>query len=127
MVSTTPTVLWNDSCSIEELSYSISHGAVGATCNPVIVGQVLKREMHLWKDRIPQIIAENPCATDSDIAWKLTEEMSKKAAALLMPVFEREGGRNGRLSSRPTRITIGTRRGSWNRPSISAESPPISS
>jgi transaldolase len=30
MVSTTPTVLWNDSCSIEELTYSISHGAVGA-------------------------------------------------------------------------------------------------
>jgi transaldolase len=98
MVSTTPTVLWNDSCSIEELSYSISHGAVGATCNPVIVGQVLKREMHLWKNRIPQIIAENPCATDSDIAWMLTEEMSRKAAALLMPVFEREAGRNGRLS-----------------------------
>jgi transaldolase len=98
MVSTTPTALWNDSCSIEELTYSIGHGAVGATCNPVIVGQVLKRELHLWKDRIPQIIAENPCATDSDIAWKLTEEMSVKAAALLLPVFEREKGRNGRLS-----------------------------
>ena len=25
MVSTTPTCLWNDSCSIEELSYSIGH------------------------------------------------------------------------------------------------------
>jgi len=98
MVNTTPTCLWNDSCSIEELSYSISHGAVGATCNPVIVGQVLKKEMHLWKDRIPQIIAENPCAADSEIAWKLTEEMSKKAAELLLPVFDREQGRNGRLS-----------------------------
>jgi transaldolase len=98
MVSTTPTCLWNDSCSIEELSYSMSHGAVGATCNPVIVGQVLKKEMHLWRDRIPQIITENPCASDSEIAWKLTEEMSKKAAELLLPIFEREEGRNGRLS-----------------------------
>ncbi|MGA2765837.1 MAG: transaldolase family protein [Spirochaetia bacterium] len=98
MVSTTPTCLWNDSCSIEELSYSIGHGAVGATCNPVIVGQVLRKEMHLWKDRIPQIIAENPCAADSEIAWKLTEEMSKKAAELLLPIFDREEGRNGRLS-----------------------------
>ena len=28
------------------------HGAVGATCNPVIVLEVLKKEMHLWQDRI---------------------------------------------------------------------------
>lgn len=98
MVSTTPTALWNDSCAIDELTYSIGHGAVGATCNPVIVGQVLKREFHLWKDRIPQIIRENPSATESEIAWQLTEEMSVKAAALLMPVFERVKGRNGRLS-----------------------------
>ncbi|MGA7126522.1 MAG: hypothetical protein WBZ19_09475, partial [Chthoniobacterales bacterium] len=35
MTQTTPTCLWNDSASIEELAYSIEHGAVGATCNPV--------------------------------------------------------------------------------------------
>jgi transaldolase len=98
MVSTTPTALWNDSCSLEELTYSIGHGAVGATCNPVIVGQVLKREWHLWKDRIPQIVRENPSFTDEEVAWRLTEEMSVKAAALLKPIFDREKGRNGRLS-----------------------------
>ena len=38
--------------SLAELGYAIDHGAVGATCNPVIVVEVLKREMHLWKDRI---------------------------------------------------------------------------
>ena len=45
MTQTTPTCLWNDSASIEELTYSIEHGAVGATCNPVIVVGVLKKEM----------------------------------------------------------------------------------
>jgi len=98
MVSTTPTALWNDSCSIEELTYSISHGAVGATANPVIIGTVLKKEMPLWKDRILQIIRENPTGSEAAIAWKLMEEMSVKAAALLAPVFDRENGRNGRLS-----------------------------
>ena len=29
-VATTPTDYWNDSCSIEELSYAIANGAVGA-------------------------------------------------------------------------------------------------
>ena len=46
MTCTTDTVLWNDSCSIAELSYAIEHGAVGATANPVIIGTVLLQEMH---------------------------------------------------------------------------------
>src|ERR1700757_191424 len=53
MTQTTPTCLWNDSASIAELTYSIEHGAVGATCNPVIVLGVLKKEMGVWKDRKP--------------------------------------------------------------------------
>jgi len=98
MTQTTPTILWNDSCSIEELKSSIAHGASGATCNPVIVLNVLREEWEIWKERIPQIIKENPAATEDEIAWKLIEEMSVKAAALLEPVFEKEKGRNGRLS-----------------------------
>ena len=42
-VETTATDVWNDSCSVEELKYSIENGAVGATTNPVIVGNVLKK------------------------------------------------------------------------------------
>jgi transaldolase len=99
MTQTTPTRLWNDSCSIDELTSSIEiNGAVGATCNPVIVLTVLKKEWNLWKDRIPQIIHELPQATDEQIAWKLVEELSLKAAALLIPVFECEQGKFGRLS-----------------------------
>jgi transaldolase len=99
MTQTTPTALWNDSCSVKELATSIEiNGAVGATCNPVIVMSVLKKEMHLWKERIPEIIREMSTAPDSDIAWRLVEEMSIKAAKLLEPVFDRHSGRNGRLS-----------------------------
>ena len=57
-VSTSATDYWNDSCSIEELTYAIGHGAVGATTNPNIVLNVLNKEMHLWEDRIRAIIAE---------------------------------------------------------------------
>lgn len=99
MTRTTPTALWNDSCAAGELSASISeNGAVGATCNPVIVLEVLKKEWSLWKDRVTALIAEMPFASEDEIAWRLTEEMSIKAAGLLKPVFDRENGRNGRLS-----------------------------
>jgi transaldolase len=37
---------------VEELTYAIGHGAVGATTNPNIVLNVLNKEMHLWEDRI---------------------------------------------------------------------------
>lgn len=98
MTSTSKTALWNDSCSIQELSYSIEHGAVGATCNPVIVVEVLKKEMHLWKERIGQLIREMPRATEDEVSWKLVEEMSAKGAELLKPVYDRYKGWNGRLS-----------------------------
>jgi transaldolase len=97
-VSTTATDYWNDSCSIEELTYAIANGAVGATSNPTIVGEVLHKEMHLWESRIAEMLAASPTATEDEIAWQLIEEMAVKAAALLLPVFEREGGRKGRLS-----------------------------
>jgi transaldolase len=98
MTQTTPTCLWNDSASIQELSYSIEHGAVGATCNPVIVVGVLKKEMVQWKDRILALTHEWPTATEEQIAWQLVREMSAKSAALLKPTFDAQGGKNGRLS-----------------------------
>jgi transaldolase len=97
-VATTATDYWNDSCSIEELEYAIANGAVGATSNPTIVGDVLRKEMHLWRDRLQAMVAERPTATEDELTWQLIEEMATKASELLLPVFEREHGRKGRLS-----------------------------
>ncbi len=98
MTQTTPTVLWNDSASIEELTASIADGAVGATCNPVIAVTVLKKEMQFWRARMVSLMDEMPAATEDQIGWRLVEEMSTRAAALLEPVFEQHKGVNGRLS-----------------------------
>ncbi|MDK2981396.1 MAG: transaldolase [Chloroflexota bacterium] len=97
-VETTPTDFWNDSCSIEELTYAIDNGAVGATSNPTIVLNVLKQEMHLWKDRLNELIVKNPEWSEVEITWKIFEEIGAKGAELLLPVFKRENGRKGRLS-----------------------------
>lgn len=98
MTQTTPTCLWNDSASIQELTYSLENGAVGATCNPVIVLGVLKEEMESWGDRIRQLTLEMPIATEHQIGWKLVQEISVKASRLLLPAFEAHRGRNGRMS-----------------------------
>lgn len=98
MAETTDTDYWNDSCSIQELSYAIANGAVGATTNPSIVYAVLQKELDLWNDRIHGIIADNPTFDEDQVAWQLIQEMAKKGAELLKPVFDREQGLKGRLS-----------------------------
>ena len=98
MTQTTPTCLWNDSASIQELTYSIEHGAVGATCNPVIVHGILKKGITVWKDRIQALIKELPTATEDEIAWQLVRDVSVQSAALLRPIFDEHRGKNGRLS-----------------------------
>jgi transaldolase len=98
MTHTTSTSLWNDSAAHAELSYSIEHGGVGATCNPVIVLDVIKKEADLWNPRISALASEMPQATEEEIAWRLVEEISAKRADLLRPIFDQHRGVNGRLS-----------------------------
>jgi transaldolase len=98
MTMETPTEYWNDSCSEEELTYAISHGAVGATSNPTIVHNVLRKELHLWRDRIHTLIHENPTWSETEITWKLFEEMAVYGAGFLRPIYEKHKGKKGRLS-----------------------------
>ncbi|MDQ2711644.1 MAG: transaldolase [Acidobacteriota bacterium] len=98
MTHTTPTCLWNDSATLSELTYSIEHGAVGATCNPVIVLDALKKETHLWNDRVLSLAKEMPTATEDEIGWAVVEEISTVRAQLLRPIFDEQRGKNGRLS-----------------------------
>ncbi len=94
----TATDIWNDSSDVDELKYAIEHGAVGATANPTIVHDVWKKDPARWGQRVRELAAEMPSATEVDLAWAVVDEMSAQAAQLLMPAFERYGGRQGRLS-----------------------------
>ena len=98
MTQTTPTCLWNDSADLDELRFAIEHGAVGATCNPVIAHTVLKTHAREWRPRIAALVDERPAASEDDIAWAAVEQLSVDAASLLLPAFHEHKGRNGRLS-----------------------------
>ncbi|MDR0284498.1 MAG: transaldolase [Propionibacteriaceae bacterium] len=93
-----PTVLWNDSATPSELSESISYGAVGATCNPVIALAAIRADLSRWSARLAELAAERPTATESELGWRVIEEVSLDAAHLLEPAFDHYHGRNGRLS-----------------------------
>lgn len=98
MTRSTPTDYWNDSCAVEELAYAVERGATGATSNPVIVGEVMKKEKERWVPRVRELAAEHPAWSEVEITWALIEEMGVSGAGILAPVFAREDGRKGRLS-----------------------------
>lgn len=92
------TDFWNDSCDLNQLREALENGAVGATSNPVIVSTAVKNAPELWNPVIDRLILEHPAAAEDEIAWELTAELGKQAAKLLLPEFEKSGGRRGRLS-----------------------------
>jgi transaldolase len=59
---------------------------------------VLKKEIAFWKPRMRALVDELPTATEEEIAWRVVREISAKGAALLKPIFDQHGGKNGRLS-----------------------------
>lgn len=93
-----PTVLWNDSSDLEELSKSISFGGVGATCNPVIAYSTIAKHPEIWQERICAIANAHPSWGESQIGWQAVKDMSVEAAQLLGDIFDQTNGRDGRLS-----------------------------
>ena len=98
MVERTPTDFWNDSCSLDEVAYAVERGGTGATSNPVIVGEVMRRERETWEPRVRELAAAHPTWSEVDLTWAIAEEMGVRAAAVLQPVFDEHAGRKGRLS-----------------------------
>lgn len=98
MTVETPTELWNDSCEVRSLERAIARGATGATSNPVIVLAAIEADSARWTDITRGLIRDHRTASESEIAWKVVEAATREGAALLMPIFERSGGRRGRMS-----------------------------
>jgi transaldolase len=92
------TDLWNDSSDPAELEYAIANGAVGATSNPPITLDVLRKEPDRWRARARELYASFPTWTASQITWQIYEEIALRGAAVLRPTFERGRGTHGRLS-----------------------------
>jgi transaldolase len=98
MTKTTPTVLWNDSADPTELTKAITWGCVGATCNPVIAYNTIKKHPAIWAPRIRAIAKRLPTAGESEIGWQAVKDMTVEAAKILEPAYATYRGRNGRIS-----------------------------
>ena len=98
MTQETPTQYWNDSCAVDELTYAVARGATGATSNPSIVLEVMKKDGAYWVPRVRELAAANPSWSEVELTWAIVEEMAVRGARILEPVFDRAEGHHGRLS-----------------------------
>ena len=89
---------WNDSNDHVELQHAFDEGAVGATSNPVITFQSVKNHPDLWMPVIDEMILDNQQASEDEILWMLIDSVGKKAAKILLPVYEKTNRQKGKLS-----------------------------
>ncbi len=59
-VADRPTDYWNGSCALDELDYAVARGATGATSNPSIVLEVLRKERAHLAPWITELAVANP-------------------------------------------------------------------
>ena len=89
---------WNDSNDHVELQHAYDEGAVGATSNPVITLNSVKNHPKTWLPVIDKLIASNHTASEDEILWLLMDQVGKRAANILLPVYHDTKGKKGKLS-----------------------------
>ena len=92
------TDIWMDSCGEEELDYGLERGITGATSNPIIVANVIRKELSYWEPTINRLIRDCPSYSDDQLTWALIDEVGRERSKKLLPVFEKYKGKKGRLS-----------------------------
>src|SRR4029078_2433952 len=75
--------------------------------NPVIVGEVVRREADVCQPRVRELAAAHPSWSEVDLTWAIAEEMGVRAAAVLQPVVDEHAGRKGRLSLQTNPVLYG--------------------
>ena len=88
------TKLYLDSVDPPEVDRNLAFGAVGATSNPAIISEIVKRGS--LDDRIEQRIADE--RTDEEIAWELTDQLVNEAQQKLLAIHRETEGDAGWVS-----------------------------
>jgi transaldolase len=94
--SGTPTRLWVNNPTLDEVALARSQEAVGCTTNPAYAGGLLRRA----PEEIQDIVRECAAATSDDLhaAELVQERLVARVAGLFMPLFSASGGREGFVS-----------------------------
>jgi transaldolase len=88
------TKLWLDSIDPDLVVRNRAYGASGATSNPIIIADLIKTGR--FDDHLAEYIRDG--ASDTDIAWRLTDYLVKHAQEAFLPVWQSSRGNDGYVS-----------------------------
>jgi transaldolase len=90
----TGTKLWLDSIDPDLVRSNRAAGATGATSNPIIVADLIATGR--FDADIERLVAQG--LDDSQIAWRMTDQLVRDAQEVFLPVWEQTGGNDGYVS-----------------------------
>src|SRR6185503_16414951 len=88
------TKLWLDSIDPDLVKRDRAEGATGATSNPIIISDLIRTGR--FDADIQRLVKQG--LSDSEVAWKLTDELVKQAQAVFLPVWDSTKGNDGYVS-----------------------------
>ncbi len=90
----TGTKLWLDSVDPDLVRREKALGATGATSNPIIISDLIASGR--FDPQLEELVAQG--LEDSEIAWRLTDQLVSQAEAQFMPIWEQTRGDDGYVS-----------------------------
>jgi transaldolase len=88
------TKLWLDSVDPDEVTKNLAWGATGATSNPIIIADLV--ETGRFDAELTRFLKETE--DDETLAWKMTDQLVRRAQEKLLPAWERSKGDTGYVS-----------------------------
>ncbi len=93
LLAETKTTWWHDSADPAELDRGLARGAIGVTTNPFLSSVALVKNRQNWAPEIEAVLAQK--LDPEPKAEALMRIAVAKAAAKLMPEYEKTGGQSG--------------------------------
>src|SRR5262245_24278551 len=90
----TGTKVWLDTVDPDEVAKNRAWGITGATSNPLIVADLIKRGA--YDEQLGRLLQEG--LNDEDLAWRMTDLLVRRAQEVFLPVWESARGDDGYVS-----------------------------
>jgi transaldolase len=90
----TGTKLWLDSIDPDLVRQNRADGATGATSNPIIVSELINTGR--FDSHMEKLATDG--GTDSELAWRMTDQLVKEAQEVFRPVWDETKGNDGYVS-----------------------------